>query len=255
MARTAAVPTAEATLVETDRPRSWRSVYAEGAAFVGWGMLAGLVCGALIGGVGGRLAMLLLRLTSDDAVRGVESDDGFTIGAVTGATVFLVATTTFLGALGGLLYLVVRPWLPPRWRPVLFGLLGATVGGTLFIQPGGVDFTLLDPRWLAVALFVALPAAYGVALSLLAERLLRPVGGPRGRWRWLAGLPVVLLLATGPVGMAVLLPIGLLIGANRSGGLARLWRAAPLTWLGRGMVAVILCASGVQLARDVGAVL
>jgi hypothetical protein len=255
MAGIADVAPAGAVPAKDGRSRSWRSVYADGATFVGRGMLAGLVCGALIGGVGGRLAMLLLRLTSDVFVRGLESDDGFTIGAVTAATFFLIFLTALLGALGGLLYLVVRGWLPPRWRPLVFGLLGATVGGALVIVPDGVDFTLLEPRWLAVALFVALPAAYGVALSLLAERLLRPDGGPGGRWRWLAVLPFVLTLATGPIGVAVLLPVGLLIGVNRSGALVRLWRSASVVWLGRGAVAAALGIGGTFLVRDIVAVL
>src|SRR5215207_3049553 len=248
MAPTADIAPAGVEHVADGQRRSWRTVYADGVAFVGRGMLAGLVCGALIGGVGGRLAMLLLRLTSDDFVRGLDTDDGFTIGAVTEATFFLIFVTALLGALGGLLYLVVRGWLPPRWRPPVFGLLGATVGGALVIAPDGVDFTLLEPRWLAVALFVALPAVYGVALSLLAERLLRPDGGPGGRWRWLAVLPFVLTLATGPIGAAVLLPIGLLIGVNRSGTLVRLWRSASVVWLGRGAVAAALGIGGVALA-------
>ena len=38
------------------------------------------MAGLLVGGVGGRVAMLLLRLTSDPRLRGLETDDGFTIG-------------------------------------------------------------------------------------------------------------------------------------------------------------------------------
>ena len=36
---------------------------------------AGFVAGLTIGGVGGRLAMFVLRLTSDPAVRGLETDE------------------------------------------------------------------------------------------------------------------------------------------------------------------------------------
>ena len=42
--------------------------------------VAGIPLGVLVGGIVGRVAMLVLRLTSPDSVRGVESDDGFTIG-------------------------------------------------------------------------------------------------------------------------------------------------------------------------------
>jgi len=246
---------AGAVPVEPDRPRPWRTAYADGIAFVGRAMLAGLVCGALVGGVGGRLAMFVLRLTSSDAVRGMDTDDGFTIGVVTFATFFLIVSGAFVGAMGGLLYLVVRGWFPPRGRPVMFGLVGAALGGALFINPDGVDFTVVGPHWLAVALFVLLPAVYGVALSLLAERLLRPGGWQRSRWRWLAALPLASLLIIGPLALTLLVVIALIIGANRSARVARLWRSPSLIWLGRGLIAVILGTSGVQLARDVVAVL
>lgn len=253
--RAAELAAAGAAPARDGRPQSWAKVYADGAAFVGRGMLAGLVCGALVGGVGGRLAMFLLRLTSADAVRGLETDDGFAIGAVTGATLFLLIVTTALGAIGGLLYLGVRPWLPPRGRPVVFGLVGAVLGGLLFINPDGRDFTLLGPRWLAVALFVLLPAAYGVSLSLLAERLLRPRGWQRNRWRWLAALPLVVPLGTGVLGLGVVLVIGLLVGVNRTGHVVRLWQSGPVVWLGRGALAVALGIGGVLLVRDIAAVL
>ena len=236
------------------QPRPWRAVFADAATYLSQGLLPGLVCGILIGGGGGRLAMFVLRLTSDDALHGMDTDDGFTIGAFTPATFFLLVETTFLGAVGGLVYLGVREWLPRRGRPVVGGLLGATVGGALFIRPGGIDFALLDPLWLAVALFVLLPAAYGVALSVLTERLVRATRWRRSRWS--AVLPLGgMVLAGGAVGLAVLLLLGLGVVANRSGRVARLWRSAPVTWLGRGVVAAAIGGAGILLARDVIAVL
>ena len=45
----------------------------------------------------------------------------------------------------------------PRWFQVLSISLGpAVVVGALLVHPEGVDFTLLRPRWLAIALFVAI---------------------------------------------------------------------------------------------------
>ncbi|MGA8987068.1 hypothetical protein, partial [Aeromicrobium sp.] len=43
-------------------------------------ILAGVPVGIIVIGGGSRLAMFLLRLTSDDSVIGLTSDDGFTIG-------------------------------------------------------------------------------------------------------------------------------------------------------------------------------
>jgi len=44
--------------------------------------LAGGIAGFVWGGVGGRVAMRIVFLTSDDTVRGVISDDGFEIGRI-----------------------------------------------------------------------------------------------------------------------------------------------------------------------------
>jgi hypothetical protein len=114
------------------------------ATFLSRGLCWGLVAGAAIGGVGGRLAMLVLRLTSDDSVRGVESDDGFVIGRFSSETIFLVVLAALLGAIGGLVYLLVREWLPRNWRAVAFGSLRNCCGSSI-ISPDGVDFTVLSP--------------------------------------------------------------------------------------------------------------
>jgi len=201
------------------------------------------------------MSMFLLRVLSDDSLHGMKTDDDFTIGSFTGETAFLVLLATFLGALGGLIYLAVREWLAPRWRSVLFGLLGATVGGTLVIRPDGVDFTVLSPLWLAVALFVALPAVYAVSLSLLTERLVRSDSFQQSRWRWVAVLPLASLLLAGPFGIVALLLLGFIVGINRSGEVTLLWRSAPVTWLGRAGIAAATAGGGIFLARDVVAVL
>ena len=71
------------------------------AAAVAWwvlvGAASGAIAGALVGGVGGRLAMLLLRLTSPDDVIGMTSDDGFEIGVFSFDTAQLVLAMAMLG--------------------------------------------------------------------------------------------------------------------------------------------------------------
>ena len=69
----------------------------EPGATLGAGVSAGFLAGVLIGGVGGRLAMLALRLTSDPSLNGVSTDDGFTIGRVSLQTLFLLGVTAGLG--------------------------------------------------------------------------------------------------------------------------------------------------------------
>ena len=109
------------------------------------GVVGGLVTGAVVGGIGGRLAMFVLRLTSDPSLHGAETDDGFIMGQISGATLFLLIVTSVLGVLAGVLYLAVRTWFPLRRRAALAGIFGGIVGGALLIRPGGTDFTLLDP--------------------------------------------------------------------------------------------------------------
>ena len=137
-------------------------------------LLAGGVLGGLIGGVGGRLVMyLLIRLTP--AADGVTSDDGFEMGRFTlSGSLNLVVVCTILGVVGAVLYLLVR-WLlfGPWWFRVLSVTLAAGVGvGNIIVHTDGIDFSLLQPALVSVLAFVAMPAAYGAALTVVAERRL-----------------------------------------------------------------------------------
>ncbi len=136
------------------------------------GGATGAVSGFLIGGVGGRLAMFVLRLTSSDSVRGVESDDGFTIGRFSGETGFLLAITTALGMIVGIACVVLRSQLTGRAGAVLIVLTGGALGAAAIIKPDGVDFTRLGPLPLACVMFTIIPiAATAMILWLI------------GRWR------------------------------------------------------------------------
>jgi len=203
------------------------------------------------------MAMFVLRLTSDPALRGLKTDDDFTIGIFSGATLFLVIVTTVLGILGGLVYLVVRGWLPERGRPWLFGGLTGIVGGATVIRPGGIDFTLLEPLGLAVAMFIALPAAYGVAMSLFAERFLADDSAFGRSKAWIAGLVLLLPLGFfGVVGLAVLaLILAAVLLGRAAPEIASVWTSPPLTWIGRiGLVAIAIV-WGAELVMDVAEIL
>jgi hypothetical protein len=134
------------------------------------GTAAGAISGFLVGGVGGRLAMLLLRLTSPELVIGLESDDGFEIGVVSSQTFNLLFATAGLGGVVGALYAGVRGAIPARLRLPLWTGFWTLVGGAGLVHDDGIDFALLEPHWLAVALFVAIPGIAAVILVLLAER-------------------------------------------------------------------------------------
>lgn len=177
-------------------------------------IVAGIPTGALIAGAGSRLAMLLLRLTSPDQVNGITSDDGFTIGQVTiGGTYNLLLLGAVVGIIGAGVYRLVAPWLiGPLWlRRVTTGLTAGAIVGSMLIHADGVDFTALKPTWLAIGLFVALPALFGLAIGAAVDAVSRPTSWTaRGHRRWL--LPAIAVGCFPPtlivLGFA-LLPVGI----------------------------------------------
>jgi hypothetical protein len=217
---------------------------------VGAAVLSGLLSGLLIGGVGGRLAMFVLRLTSPDALHGAETDDGFTIGEFSGETLFLLAIAALAGIVLALAYLTVRRWLPARRRPLQGAVLAGLLGGALIVNPGGIDFTLLEPLGLAVAMFVALPALYGAATVALTEWLLvRP-----GRWRPARVAAIVLFAVIGFFGLvgAVIAVVGFgaYFAARRWPEIAQGAASPAVTWVVRGLLLVGAALCAVDLWGD-----
>lgn len=231
---------------------SLRSATAYLAAGVGSGFVAGLV----VGGVGGRLAMLLLRLTSDPALHGVQTDDQFTIGVISGDTFFLLVATALLGALGGVVYVVARAWFSPRVRPWVSAVFFGSIGAASAIRPHGVDFTLLSPIPLAVGLFVVLPVAYGVALVRLTERLLRH-GTMERTGPMVAGLvPMLPLAAAGGIGALVMLgALGVWRITRSAPEIASAWTSTPVLWLGRALLLAVTLRFLAEAVADAAEVL
>jgi hypothetical protein len=219
------------------------------AATLGAGVTAGFVAGVLIGGVGGRIAMLLLRVTSDPGLRGIKTDDGFTVGRVSAETLFLLGVTAGLGIAGGLLYLVVRRWIPVPWRIPVMTAFFALVGGAGIIGPSEVDFSLLSPLPLAVALFIAIPAAYGAAMPLLTERLLRE-GSLLRRERWGAIVGLLPLVLMNILGILILVLAFGVWSAGRNERLVNAWRSRSTMWIGRAALIATAAFSGAGLVRD-----
>jgi hypothetical protein len=236
---------------------TWQQDLAASARRASAGVVGGFIAGILVGGVGGRLAMFILRLTSRPSLAGLETDDGFIIGRFSGETLFLVIVTAGFGLLGGLFFLAVRGWLPERSRMVLAAVFGAIVGGAAVIHPDGVDFNLLDPLPLAIALFVALPALYGVAMSWLVERLLRSDSVLARSRVWFAALiPLIPLALTGPVGLVILVVLFGLWAIHRAvPGLGPVMRSIPMMWLGRVALLTVTLLAFRSLVEDVRRIL
>ena len=215
--------------------------------------LAGISTGVVVAGIGSRLAMLALRLTSHSRVIGIQSDDDFTIGRFTffGTYNLLVLGAGF-GVIGAALYQWVRPWLiGPRWfRYLTVGLACGAVVGSMLIHADGIDFRALTPTWFAVALFIAVPFLFGLAIAWTVDLLDRDGSLARtGRARWIAA-PILAVLF--PITL-VLLAIALLVlciwvparDAWHAGGtpvprsLTWLVRAVWLAIAGFGLIALV----------------
>jgi hypothetical protein len=200
---------------------------------------SGAIAGLVVGGLGGRLTMLLLRLTSPESVVGLTSDDGFEIGVVSTRTLELLVVTTTAGAVNGTLYAALRGGIPARLRLPLWTAVAAAGGGAIFVHEDGIDFTVLEPVALAIALFVLLPGSAAAVVVLLVERW--SARKPWADTRLAAGLCVAALAATFALVLALAFVV-VAIAARRAG-------------LGRrgGQIARVLVPAGLAVVTGLGA--
>ncbi|MCX6395210.1 MAG: hypothetical protein NTV23_01845 [Propionibacteriales bacterium] len=164
-------------------------------------VLAGAGTGIVSVGLLSRLGMFLLARLNPDA-DGVTSDDGFEMGRFTlSGSLNLVVLGALLGAVSGVLYLALeRLRFGPEWfRTLSLGVGAGTVAATQVVHADGVDFHLLEPLWLAVAVFVAIPVLHVAALDRAAVRVrVRrsvPVPAASGTLAWLLRLALAVLFA------------------------------------------------------------
>jgi hypothetical protein len=179
--------------------------------------------------------MFILRLTSDPSVRGLESDDGFIIGRFSFFdTSQLILATTVMGSIVGLIVIAGRPFFPRRGMTFAWTLAGALTGGAILVHRDGVDFTLLEPHWLAVALFVIVPAAGAGLIAALVD-VYRRFWWRNVRLSVLAGVAAVPSVIFFPVALAALLVGACWWAAMRSSPL----RAMP-RWLPARVAAILV---------------
>ncbi len=222
-------------------------------------VVGGISAGVVLIGIGSRLAMLLLRVTSPDRVRGVESDDGFIIGQVTLAGTYnLLLLGAAFGVIGAAAYLMVAPWLiGPSWfRRLTTGLAAAAVVGSMLVHADGIDFTVLKPTWLAIGVFVALPGLFGALVGVVVDAVRRPGSWTaRGRRRWL--LPLI-LVGCFPLTFVVILVAAAIFGSwvlvSDLAGIGRVRSSAPYALVVRAGWLVIAILGLVAIVNDTRAI-
>lgn len=212
--------------------------------------LAGGLAGLVAIGVGSRVAMRVVALTSGHVGDlSVRPESGAVPGTMTlSGTGFLLFAGTFLGAVIGLAVLTgLGRWMPAhrRRRWWLTAVLATAVPAIGLLDPANHDFRIFGPTWLAVGLFAALPPAYGALLATWARRLLRWQGGRIAHGvRVVAGLvglgaTFMVAVASGTNGVPGLLSvplltvIGLAVGPTAGTGPSRIARA------GRALVPIL----------------
>lgn len=224
------MPTIAHTAYDADR-LSTRAEAARTSRTLSSAVLVGAGSGFLVGGVLGRLAMRLMTLTSPDELRGRITDDAAVVGDITlGGSIALALFTTFVGIVGGIGYLAARRALPHSRisRVLLFALLSMSVGGALLLHDHpSFDFSTLQPTWLAVALFLALPIVYGLLVAIGIEWSAQPDS-------WIQRLPLPLPVITAALisipAIPLVLPACLLAFAIRLVPvLYRLWSSRLVT--------------------------
>ncbi len=225
------------------------------ARYATLGAAAGGLGGFIVGGIGGRIAMFVLRLTSPDYIRGLESDDGFEMGRFDiSSTLDLLVVTTILGIVGGLIVVVGRPFFPRKYAPFGWALAAGAIVGAIIVKDDGVDFTLLEPVGLAVAMFIAIPA---IGAYVIAEAVYR--AEPwwwKDRKRTLAlGVFGVPILIGFPLAIFAAVISGVWLMALRIPGVRGLGRTRPIRVLALAVFAVLTGMGLFSLANDISNVL
>lgn len=197
------------------------------------GGIAGVIAGAVVAGVGGRVVMRLAAVAVPDS-RGGFTENGFVIGSITPASLGLIVFGTFTGLLVGAFWVAVATWIPGTGvrRALATMPLAVAVGGVGLVEGSNSDFRVLQGDPLVVAMLIGLVAAVGFVVALadeVLERRLPVVATSRGRvvvaYAVLAGIGALItlpILAGGLFGGApprVAMSLALVV----AGGATLLW--------------------------------
>lgn len=124
------------------------------------GALAGAVSGAIVLGIGGRLAMRVVAVAA-----------GYGGAFSFGGTIEIVLAAAVYGAIGGVALVALSPWLGVWGRGITAGLGIFALGLGVSQAARSAADTVPDQARRALVLFALLFLVYGVLTSLVAQRL------------------------------------------------------------------------------------
>ena len=141
---------------------------------VGAALVSGMAAGA-VAGFGARLVMYAIRL-ANPAFNGSTTHNGYVNGSWTFlGTLSVVMEGAFAGLSGGVLYMVLRPFLGPTTllRGVSAGLLSLAAFGAVILD-GDYEFSRFVSPAVSVAAFAALFPLYGITVAFVADAIAPP---------------------------------------------------------------------------------
>jgi hypothetical protein len=209
---------------EREGERGWKLIVRRYVWYLAVAVGAGLAAGVLVAGAGGRLIMRLLAVTADERARGLQTEAEETVGQITtGGTVsFIIFTALFFGLASGVLYVLIRRWLPGgRLGGLVFGALLLAILATRVepLRADNTDFGLVGPGWLAASAFGALVLLHGMLVAALAARYSRALPLIAGNRHALLGYaPLLVLVPVVPAAVIAALGgvVAVLLGRART---------------------------------------
>ena len=228
-------------------------------------LVGGFWAGLLVTGPAMRLIMRLLAVTAGDDAHGRLTEAEEVVGDIDldGTLGLLVFGGLFAGLVSGVVYVVVRRWLPSgRWAGIAFGGLHLVIAATRLdpLRPDNPDFDLVGPGWLAVVTFGLAAMLHGMSVVAFANRyssaFLPDPGTHVARRRVLLPLvlPGLIALASIVVPMAIVAGLVLVVAASRIGVVVEAACSRSLVVCGRvllaGVTAVMLPGAVTDL-RDI----
>ena len=133
------------------------------------GGIAGAVAGIAIAGLGGRIVMRLAAIIVPTSL-GLFTENGNQIGDITvSGSLALIFGGLFFGLSGGVIWVVVSPWIPGSGlrRAILSTPIAIALTAVGLIQGSNPDFPILQHDGRVVAMLLALVGLAGFALALL----------------------------------------------------------------------------------------